>query len=235
MLLAPEALELRDDNTADAWICHDCYRHLERGQLPRLALANRMWIGDIPTILSILTLPEQLLVALRYPRVYSCKLYPKKGGHFSPETLQSGMRGNVSSYEMNIPEIASMLEGKLMPRPTCILASVIAIAFIGRGPLPKNWLKSTFRVRRDVVSEALLWLKAHNPLYAALDISDEALARLPVDDIPLELEAVIRQEEDPSLRMRESDTYLPTEVDDREDGDFSKHLRSKSHLRLTIT
>src|SRR6202042_3668246 len=34
----------------------------KKNKLPKLALANGMWIGDIPFVLSVLTLPEQILI-----------------------------------------------------------------------------------------------------------------------------------------------------------------------------
>jgi len=56
------------------------------------------------------------------------------------------MWGNVSSYELNLDGISSMVQGKMMPRPPAVLASVIAVTFIGVGQLPQKWLHSTFRL-----------------------------------------------------------------------------------------
>ena len=52
------------------------------------------------------------------------------------------MHGNVCSYEPNIDTIASMVQGKLMPRPPAILASLITITFIAVRQIPKNWLQA---------------------------------------------------------------------------------------------
>ena len=54
--------------------------------------------------------------------------------------LQWAMHGNVCSYEPNIDTIASMVQGKLMPRPPAILASLITITFIVVAQIPKNWV-----------------------------------------------------------------------------------------------
>lgn len=43
--------------------CTDCHKSLQEGKQPVLSLANNLWIGEIPFELSILTLPERLLVA----------------------------------------------------------------------------------------------------------------------------------------------------------------------------
>ncbi|KAJ6625146.1 hypothetical protein B0H10DRAFT_1671846, partial [Mycena sp. CBHHK59/15] len=155
---------------------------------PQYALANNLWIGRTPWQLQILTFPEQLLIALLYPRVFVFKLHPRCPGRKDPDTLQRGMRGTVSTYDLDSDGIASMLAGDLMPRPPAVLASVISVTYIGLGELPKNWLRSTFRVRRKVVSDALAWLKQNNPkYYGHIKIDGARIAALPEDDVPLEI------------------------------------------------
>lgn len=44
---------------------------------PCYALANQLWIGQIPQQLQVLTFPEQLLVSLVCPHVFVFKLFPK--------------------------------------------------------------------------------------------------------------------------------------------------------------
>jgi hypothetical protein len=132
---------------------------------PALSLANGMWLGKMPWQLERLTLPEQLLVAQLYPRVFVFKLFPKDI-HRQPDasSLQQAMRGSVSGYDLDVSGVVSMVQGNLKPRPTVILASVIAVTFIGQGTLPKRWLQSIFRVCQQFVYEALqrLKLKANN-------------------------------------------------------------------------
>lgn len=110
---------------------------LRTGSIRSAKFANGLWIGAVPLELQDLTLPEQLLVSLHFPRV---------------------------SFALNTEKIADMLTGQLLPRPPRVLASVIAVSIIGKGRLPKKWLNTTFRVRRRRVYEALLWLKQNNPL-----------------------------------------------------------------------
>lgn len=63
-----------------------------------MALANNMWVSEIPVELSILSLPEQVLVARYYPGAYIVKLFPKKKGahNWDQAMMNSGLRGNVS-------------------------------------------------------------------------------------------------------------------------------------------
>jgi hypothetical protein len=191
------------------WMCLDCLRALERGVLPKLALANNLWMGDVPSELVGLTIPEQLLIARHYPRCYIFKLFPRDVGvHFPLDQLYSGMAGNASLFELNTQEVIEMLKGQRMPSPVRTLASVIAITFVSSKTLPMDWLKKTFRVRRDVVLRALLWLQRHNPIYADICVDRSRLEELPEDDIPPELLSIIRQEEDDDVAEHERESYV---------------------------
>lgn len=213
MLLVSEKLCHGEEGTSGAF-CDDCIRDLQRNRRPPLSLGNNMWIGNVPDVMSCLTIPEQMLIALHYPRCFVFKLFPKNGGSRDPETLQRGMVGNVTTYAMNSGDIVRMLEGKLMPRPPELLASVIAVSFIGLGKLPKRWLKGTFRVRRAMVHDALRWLKANNEMYEDIDISVEALQVLPEDGVPNEILANVRHEESDSIAEQERASYVPGEAND---------------------
>jgi len=150
-------------------------------------------------------------------------MHPVNGQGQNPDTLQHGMVGNVMSYVMDTVEIISMLEGHKMPRPTRILSSVIAVTYLGRGHLPKHWLKSTFHIHCRKVLLALQWLISHNPLYNEYSIDLEIIASLPEDDVLIEILAGARQETDISLLVQESEPYLSNE----ESGGESHRLLSR--------
>ncbi|KAI6131340.1 hypothetical protein EV401DRAFT_1850398 [Pisolithus croceorrhizus] len=199
-------------------ICRQCTEDLRHKseKAPRYSLANELWIGEQPWELKQLSFPEQLLIAHLYPRVYVFKLFPKRrAGAHNLASMQNSMRGNVSTYDHNMEAIADMLEGNLMPPPATILASMVSITFIRVGPLPKNCLRSTFRVRRHAVRDALRWLQQNNPkYYGSIEIDASRLEDLPVDDVPIEISSVIRQLEDTSVVERESDGYVPVDDDE---------------------
>ena len=213
----PDMLVLRhllnvEEGGVSCWMCFDCLRPLERHMLPKLSLANNLWIGDIPSELMDLTVPEQLLIARHYPRCYIFKLYPRDvNTHIPSDQLYTGMAGNATLFELNTQEVVEMLNGQRMPSSVQTLASVIAITFMGKKKLPMDWLKKTFRVRRNVVYEALSWLKNNNPIYSDINIDQCRLAELPEDDIPDELTAIIRQEEDEDLAEKERESYVAEE------------------------
>jgi len=158
-----------------------------------------------------------MLIALLYPRMYVFKLFPKKGGRPDALSLQRAMRGNVTTYELNMDGISSMVQGKLMPHPPAVLASLISVMFIGLGQLPRQWLCTTFRVRQQFVFEALRWLKENNQkYYGDIEISVQRIEELPEDDVPVEVMSTMRQTTDLGLVNQESDGYVP--LDDMRSG-----------------
>lgn len=217
LLLEPAGLS-EQLGVRHANVCSTCLHSLEmknHKQPPKHALANGTWIGKVPFELKGLTVPEQMLIALLFPRVYVFKLFPKKNmGVRSVDQLQRAMRGNVSTYELNATAAADMVEGRLMPRQPTILASLISVTFIGRGKLPKDWLRSTFRVRRAVVRRALYWLKNNNhALYGNIEIDSARLELLPEDDVPEEICAIVRHSSDEGVIDQESAGYVPLDED----------------------
>jgi hypothetical protein len=183
-------------------VCRQCLLALQSssGKPPMFSLTNNMWIGDVPSVLSSLTFPEQLLVSLVYPRVYVFKLYPKKGYAGDPSKLQRAMRGTVSTFKLDMTGIISMIEGDLMPRAPSLLASLISLTYIGVGALPRDWLRHFFRVRRYHVWLALCWLKKNNvKYYGNIKINTDRLHALPIDDIPSELLSIMRQMEETGI------------------------------------
>lgn len=234
-LLEPQGVKVTTDDTIVS-TCQDCFDSLKKpsNKPPQYSLANNMWVGPIPWQLQVLTIPEQLLIALLYPHLYIFKLFPKKmGGNHDTATLQCAMRGNVSTYELNMDGIASMIKGNMMPRPPTVLASVISVTFIGLGDLPKQWLRTTFRVCQQVVFEALQWLKENNKkYYGDIEINPGRIAQLPEDDVPLEVLGVMRQSTDTGIVDQESDGYIPMD-DGGTLGEFDETIGAACPIRLT--
>ena len=225
MLLEPQGVVVGPSGEEQVQVCGSCQADLAKEKkLPlKFSLANNLWVGRIPWELKKLTFPKQLLIAHIYPRVFVFKLYPKSTGYSpAPANLQRGMRGSVSSYDLNVDAVTAMLGGKLMPRPLTVLSSLISVTYIGVGKLPKNWLRSTFRVRREAVAAALAWLKANNSkYYGDITISTDALRKLPDDDVPDEILSIIHQSSDIGILDQEGAGYVRTD----DIGMPSKHLR----------
>lgn len=143
---------------------------------------------------------------------------------------ERGLRGNVTTFEMNVGDIAKMLEGQLFPCSPSILPSLISVAFIGRGKLPPNWLKKTFRIRRSRVHAALVWLKANNPLYSHVNIDSHRLNALPEDGIPREILATVRVERDAMVAEVEREGYAGGDEDEDELEEEVAELRTGEHF-----
>lgn len=210
LVLGQDIVQVNDNQWA--WICTDCEMALRKEKVPRYSLANDLWIGDVPWELVTLTIPEQLLIARHYPRCYVFKLYPQDGHQLSPDQLQKEMKGNISLFNLNTEDVVKMLQGQLMPN----LASMLAITFVGSHSLSKDWLKSTFRVRRRCVYEALVWLKQHNAMYEDICIEEDRLRLLPEDGIPDEVLSLIHQEANGDVALKEEEGYVE-DVEERRD------------------
>ncbi|KAH9009398.1 hypothetical protein EDB85DRAFT_1881628, partial [Lactarius pseudohatsudake] len=218
-----------DAGISFADVCLSCASHLRREKTPPLSLANGMWVGTVPGELNILTLPERVLVGRHFPAAYIVKLYPKKKGArtwASPKGLQSGLRGNVSTYRLNTEDIAKMADGQIMPPSPSILAATIGVTFVGPKNLPEKTMPGFLRVNRARVCAALVWLKNNNPLYEKIVISSERLNALPTNGIPSEIFSLVRYLPDTTILAQETDGYVPEEPSDDERDRKSSHAFS---------
>ena len=123
---------------------------------------NDMDPGPVPDELAGLTQIEEMLISQFLPMMTVYRL-PRGGQH--------GYSGNV----INLPQDVQQLVQSL-PRRTTDTA-----IFVIRKQLDDNTHRD-FRVRRNVVHRALLWLKENNEDYANIDINDDNLQLLPEDD-----------------------------------------------------
>ncbi|PBK71939.1 hypothetical protein ARMSODRAFT_973480 [Armillaria solidipes] len=127
--------------------------------MPRLALANNLWLGHVPMQLSILMLPERILVARYFPAGYIVKLYPKikSARRWNSDLFASGIKGNVSTYPLPHAHISSFVDGhQSMPPVTGILSALIGVTFIQpnkKDGVPEEIIQ-TARVTEDMNSLA---------------------------------------------------------------------------------
>ena len=115
-------------------ICEPCRRDVRKGKVPRLALANNLWLGKVPDELKNLRFVEKILIA----RVRHTCAYVK---------VASGMRkmkANVVAFESPIPKIYSVL-----PPPREDLDEVLAILFTGPSkPTSEDFSRTPFQLER---------------------------------------------------------------------------------------
>ncbi|PPR07612.1 hypothetical protein CVT24_004165 [Panaeolus cyanescens] len=149
-------------------ICDTCRRFVREGKVPKLALCNGLWIGEVPKQLKRLRFAERLLVA----RVRHTCAYVK---------VASGMRkmkANVIAFENPLPKVY-----KKLPPPREDLDDVLAILFTGPcKPTAEDFKRTPLLIRRNVVLEALKWLKANHIGYFDIEICAEYLEQYPEDE-----------------------------------------------------
>ena len=153
-------------------ICVECLNALKRHEMPRLSLANGLWLGDIPSQLSELSWMEKKLVARvasseAVIRIHKSQLYK--------------MKCNVVCNAVPIRKIYDIL-----PPPVSDIEDVIAAIFISpNAPIEEDFRKIPLLIRRNKVAAALEWLKRNHEDYAELQISYKNLEEYPEDVPPI--------------------------------------------------
>lgn len=214
-----------------ASICSECLSALQRNKQPRLSLASGLWVGDVPDSLQCLSLAEQLLVALAFPRAYIVKLFPKdrrtdtssRQRRLPNNMLFDALSGNVCSVDMPHAELDDMLRGGKLPHPPKILADLLSIAWVGTFRVPPQYLRGSFGISRTRVYRALWWLKRHNPEYHDIQIDPTIWNSLPDIEGELPAEIVIRSDVDQRIVQSEWSARAPakaTDVDISEEGEL---------------
>ena len=152
-------------------ICSTCVEFLEKGKMPILALANGLWVGEIPNELQDLTYAEQLLIArVRHNR---CIVKVSSGMY--------KMRANAISFSNPMPKIYNVL-----PPPIEEMDEVLAFIYTGPcKPTKADFKRTPMLVRRLKVSKALHWLKLNHVDYYDCEISEKNLASYPEDGPPV--------------------------------------------------
>jgi hypothetical protein len=114
-------------------MCSRCHTSLTTNKLPRFSLANGMWLGHVPSVLSDLTFAEQLLVArVRHNR---CLVCVSSGWH--------KMTANAISFANPTPIVYDVL-----PPPSEELDEVLAFIYTGScKPTPKDFERTPLLVR----------------------------------------------------------------------------------------
>ena len=155
-------------------ICNNCRMSIRKEKVPRLALANGLWLGKVPDELKSLRFVEKLLIA----RVRHTCCYVK---------VASGMRkmkANVIAFQTPVPKVYNIL-----PPPCAEMNEVLAILFTGPCKPTKTDLNRTpFLVRRNHVAKALDWLRLNHSDYADIKISKKNLDEYPEHEIPVSIE-----------------------------------------------
>ena len=152
-------------------ICNNCESVMIKGKVPKLSLANGLWLGDVPEELSNLTFSERMLVArVRHNR---CVMRVSSGRAKMVANAIMFANPTVTVYHSLPPSQKEMDE-------------VLAFVFTGSAqPTEEDFKRTPMLVRRNAVSLALEWLKLNHSDYADLHISRENLETYPLSGIPV--------------------------------------------------
>ena len=163
-----EQWPVRKSNTdLDSYICLRCSRDKRSPKM--FSAHNDMDPGSVPSCLEGMTQIEEMLIARACPIM---TVYRKHGG-------QRGYQGHVLNLPQNIQQFLKKLPAPIASLPILIIKRVGA----------EN-TTAEFRVRRQKVLSALLWLKHNNSFYHDIDIDQVTIASLPQDGIPTELQQI---------------------------------------------
>ncbi|KAH9829283.1 uncharacterized protein C8Q71DRAFT_718439, partial [Rhodofomes roseus] len=160
-ILYPPAVHVRD-GLCFLDVCSTCLNGLRHHLLPRRALANGLWVGDVPLCLQSLTFVEKLVIS-KY-RHNACVVEVNQGKGVPG---QRKMRANAIIFPQPIGNVYTVL-----PPPREDLDEVLAILFIGPCvPSEPDYRRTPLLVRHRVIVEALNWLISNHSLYSDVEIS----------------------------------------------------------------
>ena len=184
--------------------CKQCLDSLKKGKMPKMSLANGLWIGKVPKELQDLKYAETLLIAR--VRHNQCIVKVKASGRYK-------MRANAIVFENPIPKVYNVL-----PPPREELEQILAFMFTGPCRPTKEDLKRTpLLVRRNKVANALQWLVLNHSDYEGVEISKDNLNQYALEGIPV----VVDYRESILNKETEEFSLHDTEGDDGFDGDCS--------------
>jgi hypothetical protein len=205
IILYPNGLS-QQNNMNMCTLCQKCYDALSKGQTPKFSPANDMWLGDVPTELQGLTIPEEKLISLY--RHNSCIIKLHSPFH-STTTAQAALKGNCISFLQNVPNIVNSL-----PLTLDDLCDTLKVIFVGARPPERIHLRKILTVRKKKIIQALHWLKRHNVLYRNIEINLKNIAQLPEDDVPECIMSTMEQKIGDDEIQSERVGYVPDPLSD---------------------
>ncbi|KAJ3912507.1 hypothetical protein F5877DRAFT_53974, partial [Lentinula edodes] len=174
LLLDPKGIRAvdKDFGKFEMYLCQDCKGYLYRNVMPRLALNNHLYRGELPDELKNVTWVEEMACSLYKTTAHVTRIY---GSNKSSDPLQ--MHGNACAHPLDICSAV-----KILPWTPTDLNDLISIIFVGPRKLTEKDLQKLkpFFVRREVIRRLLNMLCHHNQLYIGLPPPDaENLALFP--------------------------------------------------------
>ena len=125
-LLDPAGIHTKEDGSGSLLsFCSDCYACILKSKMPPLALANHMFLGDIPAELQGLTIVEEAMIARCRAKSWVIQLQAKSDSTCLPNT-QHGLKGHTIVYPQQPQGLAHIL-----PLSLPEICTSICIIFVG--------------------------------------------------------------------------------------------------------
>ena len=159
--------------------CKPCDGSVQRGHLPKFALANHLFLGDIPDELRGLTVVEENMIALTRLKCMILQLKEDRK-ETSGFLSQRAYTGHTIYFHQNIQALANVL-----PPPIEEIIGHVCVLFVGSHKPTQQFLRTyatPLVVRAERVRAALLWLKTHNYLYRDIMIDHTLLNSIALEN-----------------------------------------------------
>ncbi len=163
------------------YICLKCRASVREGKVPRSALAQGLWLGKVPEVLSRLSFAERILIAKVHHNCCFVKVSLAKVGY--PELGSRKMISHVISFDAPVAKVYDIL-----PPPRAEIDEVLAVLFTGPERPTKDDMKRTpLLVSHLNVLESLQWLCLNHPDYSEVTISLDNLREYADNSAPVDI------------------------------------------------
>ena len=139
--------------------------------MPRFALANKLYRGQLPEEFRDLTWIEERVCAIYSNTAVVTRLYQS-----SDPSQPTVFHGNTCAHEMNVSSTATVL-----PLAPSSIDDLLSVVFIGSRKFKPEYLGNMYRIRKLKVWRFLKWLREHNQLYLNVSLDESAMDLYPED------------------------------------------------------
>ncbi|KAG6876462.1 hypothetical protein C0992_012882 [Termitomyces sp. T32_za158] len=203
LLLDRDGVLEQSDGTLHLRLCNECSKALNLSRVPKYALANKLYLRDVPEVLQHLTPIEESIVSLNRAKSWIVQLQENDpAGNVAAK--QTGMRGHTIVYPQDPDVVAPILPPTIQD-----IVTPICVIFVGHKMPSTLWLKehaAPLIVRADRIHAALMWLKLNNPLHTNVRIDPARINALNrVDFLLFHVEHVLPSFSQDALQSRYDD------------------------------
>ena len=200
-------------------MCNYCFTKMQKDEMPRTSVLNKMNIGKAPEVVSQLTQFERILIrqVAMYQTVFKLDT---NAGNMPYNQRMSAVKG--FSIHLPVP-LQTTLQQLGDGRPGKLIDPNNHILLHG---LPNKSRRVWQRlINVDNVFAALQWLVKHNPLYADIILPNNPIDLLPPDPTEGNADSDLEEFlcETPDEPMVDDSSFGCSQFDVREDGDQDKN------------